>query len=270
MAYKIDTNSFTNALWRMSARRGLPKLVVSDNGKNFVGADSELKTLLSMIDTSKVQEESSSKGITWHFNSPYSPHTGGVFEIMIKAAKRAMKIFADADLTDEELQTAIVNAEGLINSRPLTYHTANVNDIVPLTPNHFLIGQMGGEMAAEIDNTKMHPIKRWRRVQEITRHYWKRWIKEWLPSLNPRKKWQAKQRNIQCGDVVLILSHKTDRGKWPLGRVTEVIKSTDGNVRTVKLVENGKVIERGLNSLCLILPSDEIAPSVYENNKKEI
>ena len=265
MAYKIDTNSFMNALWRMTARRGVPKLIVSDNGKKFVGADAELKKLLSMIDSSKVQEESASKGITWRFNSPYSPHTGGVFEIMIKAAKRAMRIFSNADLTDEELLTAIVNAEGLINSRPLTYQTANTNDIVPLTPNHFLIGQMGGEMAPEIDNTKMHPIKRWRRVQEITRHYWKRWIQEWLPSLNPRKKWQTKQRNIQIGDVVLILSHKTERGTWPLGKVTEVFKGVDGNIRSVKLLENGKIIDRGLNSLCLILPSDEIAPSVYEN-----
>ena len=267
MAYKLDTNSFMNALWRMTSRRGLPKLIVSDNGKKIVGANAELKTLLEMVDMSKVQQESAQKGITWHFNPPYSPHTGGVFEIMIKAAKRAMKTFSNADLNDEELLTIIVSAEGLINSRPLTYQTANVNDIIPLTPNHFLIGQMGGEMAPEIDNTKMHPVRRWRRVQEILRHFWTRWIKEWLPSLNPRRKWQTTQRNIQTGDVVLILSQKSERGTWPLGKVTEVTTSNDGNVRSVKVLEDGKIIDRGLNSLCLIVPSDEISPSIYENHQ---
>ena len=33
-----------------------------------------------------------------------------------------------ADLTDEELMTAIVGAEGLINSRPITYQSSNVDD----------------------------------------------------------------------------------------------------------------------------------------------
>ena len=37
--------------------------------------------------------------------SPYAPHFGGVFETMIKAAKRAIiAILGNADVTDEELQ----------------------------------------------------------------------------------------------------------------------------------------------------------------------
>lgn len=40
------------------------------------------------------------------------------------------------DITDEELITVIAGAEGLLSSRPLTYQTANVKDVLP--PNHFL------------------------------------------------------------------------------------------------------------------------------------
>ena len=41
---------------------------------------------------------------------------------MIKAAKRAIyAIIGPTDVTDEELMTAFVGAETLINSRPLTY-----------------------------------------------------------------------------------------------------------------------------------------------------
>ena len=39
----METDSFINALVRFSARRGRPVEVLSDNGKNFIGADSELR-----------------------------------------------------------------------------------------------------------------------------------------------------------------------------------------------------------------------------------
>ena len=40
-------------------------------------------------------------------------------------------------MNDEELITAFGGAEDLINSRPITYQTANPEDNMPLTPNHF-------------------------------------------------------------------------------------------------------------------------------------
>ncbi|XP_070581780.1 uncharacterized protein [Ptychodera flava] len=71
-------------------------------------------------------------------------HFGGVHESMIKAAKRAIyAILKNADITDEELLTAVTGAEALINSRPITYQSANPDDVTPLTSNHFLHGQIG-------------------------------------------------------------------------------------------------------------------------------
>ena len=65
---------------------------------------------------------------------------------MIKAAKRAIyAILGNADVTDEELMTAFTEAEALINSRPLTYLSANPDDNIPLTPNHFLFGKFLGK-----------------------------------------------------------------------------------------------------------------------------
>ena len=46
-------------------------------------------------------------------------------------------ILKDAGITDEELETAIVGAEGQLNSRPITYVSSDVDDLTPLTPNHF-------------------------------------------------------------------------------------------------------------------------------------
>ena len=92
---------------------------------------------------------------------------------MIKAAKRAVNaVLGNADVTDEELVTAFTGAVALLNSRPLTYQSANLEDDVPLTPNHFLIGQIGGQFAPEsVDDTSFSlKKKRWRRVQELVRH----------------------------------------------------------------------------------------------------
>jgi len=190
MAYGLDVDSFMNAFYRMVNRRGLPEEMLSDNGKNFAAADKELCDLMNkMVKDPKLISQMTTKGVKWNFNPPYAPHFGGVFETMIKAAKRAIKaILSKADITDEELMTAFTGAEALINSRPLTYQSAHPNDNVPLIPNHFLHGQIGGTFAPMApDEIVYNPKKRWRRLLELTRHFWHRWLQEWVPSLSPRK-----------------------------------------------------------------------------------
>ena len=156
---------------------------------------------------------------------------------MIKAAKRALKaILMNANVSDEELMTAITGAESLLNSRPLTYQTANVDDDVPLTPNHFLHGQMGGSFAPEtVDQTTFSPRKRWRRVQELVKHFWQRCLKEWLPGLNPTTKWHKEKRNLKVGDIVIVISPDSPRAYWPLAKVIQVFPGKDGKVRVAQI-----------------------------------
>ena len=154
---------------------------------------------------------------------------------MIKSAKKALRaILQSVDITDQELQSAFIGAKALINSRPLTYQSADPTDDAPLTPNHFLIGQLGGAYAPDvIDKTHNDHTKRWRRVQELIRHYWARWLKEWVPALNARVKWRTERNNLKTNDVVLVLSANTPRAHWPLGRVLRVHPGRDGCVRVV-------------------------------------
>ena len=252
IAYGLDTDSFLNAFYRMVNRRGLPEEMLSDNGTNFKGADRELKELVSQLDADKIQKSAANRGIKWNFNPPLAPHFGGAHETMVKAAKKATSaILGNADINDEELTTAFTGAEALLNSRPITYQSANPNDDVPLTPNHFLHGQVGGQFAPEsVDTTPFSPMKRWRRVQELVRHFWQRWLREWLPGLNSRKKWYRTQRDIEVGDVVLIISPDTQRGQWPLGRILEVYKGRDGHVRTAKVQKGNTSLLRPISKLC--------------------
>ena len=122
---------------------------------------------------------------------------------------------------------------------------------MPLTPNHFLHGQIGGQFAPEsVDEKDFNVKKRWRRIQELVKHFWQRWLREWLPRLNSRKKWLNPQKDLQVGEVVLIVSPDTPRGQWPLGRVIEVHPGEDGRVRVAKIQVGRNVITRSVSKLC--------------------
>ena len=191
VAWGLDTDSFLNVLSRFTGRRGVPKEMISDNGINFVGAVNELKELVDQMDKDKIQRMTTNKGIKWKFNPPVGPHFGGVHEIMVKAAKKAIyALLGSSDVTDEELTIVVAGAEGLLNSGPLTYQSADIKDDVPSTPNHFLYGQMGGQFAPEsVDTMRFNPRKRKRMVQELVSRVWSRWLKEYLLTLNTRSKW---------------------------------------------------------------------------------
>ena len=80
---------------------------------------------------------------------------------MIKSAKRAIyAVLSEADVNDEELQTVFTGVESLLNSRPLTSVSGDVNDEPVLTPNHFLIGHMGGELAPETVDTTANNVRK--------------------------------------------------------------------------------------------------------------
>ena len=96
----------------------MPRYVVSDNGGNFVAGEKEIRELVAAFDQEKIVNKTSNKPIEWKFNPPSAPHFGGVFESMIKSAKKALRtVLGDAEVNDEELHTAICGAERLINSR---------------------------------------------------------------------------------------------------------------------------------------------------------
>ena len=64
------------------------------------------------LDRRKMQENTASYGVKWHFNLPLAPHFSGVHEVMIKAAKKAIcAILSSAGVTDEELLSAAVGAD---------------------------------------------------------------------------------------------------------------------------------------------------------------
>ena len=206
------------------------------------------------LDTDRItQETSKSHPNDWKFNPLSSPHFGGVFEALVKSTKKAIKaILGDADVNDKELDSAICGAEQLLNSRPITYVSSDLNDLSPLTPSHFLVGEIGRPFAPEaIDHKQAYnPRKRWHRVQQLLGQCWKRWRQGFLPSLNIKKKWFHARHSLKEGDVALIVEPNASRGEWPLGRVIEVYPGDDGLVRVVKVKTKNKEYLCPVHRLC--------------------
>ena len=78
MAFGLDTDSFLNAFYRMSSRRGLPEEINPDNGTNIKGVDADLNALVARLDDKRINQSIANKGVTWHFNPQLAPH--GVHE----------------------------------------------------------------------------------------------------------------------------------------------------------------------------------------------
>ena len=76
------------------------------------------------------------KGIRWRFNLARAPWWGGLFERLVGSMKRMLrKVFENNCFDYDELETIIVEVEGTLSNRPLTYDYDEVQAEM-LTPSH--------------------------------------------------------------------------------------------------------------------------------------
>ena len=196
VAQGLDTDSFLLAFRRFIARRGKPQCVWLDNGTNLVGGEKELREALASWNEHQITDALSQEGIEWKFNPPTASDMGGVWERFVASVKRALRVVLGHQIvSDEVLHTTIVEVEYVINSRPLTYVSGASNDPEAITPNHFLLsGKMTSTSALPpgvFDDSDM-TRKRWRQTQALTNQVWRRWLREYLPTLIVRS---GTQRN---------------------------------------------------------------------------
>ena len=119
----LSNPTFLRCLRKFTARKGTPTLIVSDNAKTFKGAEREIRTLFRHP---LVRAELENKGIEWRFNVAKAPWWGSFFERMVKSVKRCLKkVIGNARFSLDEMLTVLVEIEGTLNSRPLTYDDNN-------------------------------------------------------------------------------------------------------------------------------------------------
>ena len=84
LATDMTMNAFLLALSRFIDRRGHAKILRSDNGSNFTGAEKKLKYALTCIDQSKVAQTLTKQHIQWKLNLPVSPWMGEFGKLYLK------------------------------------------------------------------------------------------------------------------------------------------------------------------------------------------
>ena len=87
--------------------------------------------------------------------------------------------------------------------------------------------------------------------------FWERWRKEFLQTLQLRKKWVKPQRNMLVGDIVVIKDENAPRNLWKLARVEDAFTSEDGFVRKVKLAIATQVLTSEDEELMLFITSSD-------------
>lgn len=196
MVSDLSTDAFIGALKRFISRRGRCQNIYSDNATNFVGAKNQLaelqQTIYSEDNQEKIVTECSNKGINFNFIPPRAPHFGGLWEAAVKSAKHLLlRSVSTASLTYEELETVVVEVEGILNSRPLTPMSNDPADLTALTPGHFLIGEaLTAQVDKRSENTKCNLLSHWKLVGQLKAEFWKRWSNEYLTDLQQRHKWK--------------------------------------------------------------------------------
>jgi hypothetical protein len=256
-----DTDSCLMAWRRFVALRGSPNNVWSDNGTNLTACEKELKQgLARIVNEGRLVAEMADKGINWQFSPPSAPHFGGSWESLVKSAKSALKVvLGNTTVNEEVLRTVLAEVMAILNARPLTHLSVDPEDESPLTPNHFLLGRAHPHIHPDLfDEDGPLSRKRWRQAQELITRFWRRWMTEYVPSLMERRKWTRESRNVQVGDLVLIVDHNAPRGTWLTGTVSRLLPAKSSLptgkqvVRTVWVKTTTGEYRRPVVKLCLL------------------
>ena len=221
----LSTAATILALRRLAARRGMPRLYLSDNAQGFKGCREALVGLFAAL------------APDWDFIPPRSPWFGGWWERLVGSMKLALKKTVGLrSLTAVELLTVLQEVEACINSRPLTFLSDDSDGIEPLTPAHFILGHNQGFFPRATDTQPVRSAADLETMAEARKtmvdRFWKVWSTEYIRSLPPLSGPTGKSK--LCVGSMVLLRDLTPRLKWPLGRITEVFPSKkDGVIRTV-------------------------------------
>ena len=178
---------------------------------------------------------------------------GGVWERLIRSVRSVLqKVLKEQVVSDEQLLTIMVEAEKVLNDRPL-WSPSEDPEAQPLSPSSLLLMRSNSAMPMGLFSKEdSYARSWWRQANYLVDLFWKRWTREYLPLLQARSKWHKPRDNLQLNDVVLVVDENASRGQWPLGRVMEVYPDKRGVVRFVDVRMGKSVKRRPIHKLCLL------------------
>ena len=224
------------------ARKGAPKLIISDRGSQLVSAGVIMASKESPEnwDWSRVVRENSTTA--WEFVPVGSQHRNGLPEATVKVLKRSLAhaLHPGVVLSYDELVTLLARISYSINQRPLglaktSQNSLQEDQLMPLTPNMMMLGRNSNESPPMEYSEDERFCSRLAYVSTVEHEWWRKWVKEVMPSLLPMPKWKKEQANLKVGDVVHMWYEGNMKDEYRLAMVVEVFPDAKGLVRTVRV-----------------------------------
>ncbi|VDM64974.1 unnamed protein product [Angiostrongylus costaricensis] len=204
------------------------------------------------------------RAITWRTITPYAPWQGAFYERLIKSVKHSLyKVLQKTIPATLQLTTLLVEIEGCLNNRPLTYIEEKPDDLVILRPIDFI--QRDIILTYPLESTSLQKDEDYippyelgllrTRLHKLTEQYWTIWSQEYLKSLRETHVLSFdKKRSTTIpptiGTVVLIYEPVLLRNTWRMSRIVKLQPSESGAIREAHVkLPNGRIIRRPVNLL---------------------
>jgi hypothetical protein len=182
---------------------------------------------------------------------------GGLWEINVKSVKGHLKrILGNSNLTSQEMNTLLIRIEACLNSRPITPISSDPNDLQPLTPGHFLIGEpLNCFPEYDFTEVPINRLARWEFVERLRQQFWKRWTKEYLTQFQSRSKWKTDAvttGSLDIGKMVVLAEDNLPPLQWKIGRIVETHPGDDGKIRVVTVRTAQGTLKRAARKVCVV------------------
>ncbi|XP_058820963.1 uncharacterized protein LOC131683146 [Topomyia yanbarensis] len=117
----------------------------------------------------------------------------------------------------EEFYTVLTQIEAVLNSRPLFANSLDTHEPSAITPGHFLIGRaLVAIPEPTLEDASLNRLTRWKYLQSLREHFWRRWSIEYLNTLQARSKWIKGSPNVVPKLIVLIKEDNLPPQSWKL------------------------------------------------------
>ncbi|CAC5372315.1 unnamed protein product [Mytilus coruscus] len=105
----------------------------------------------------------------------------------------------------------------IVNSRPIIAVSSDHESPTILSPNTLLTQKINSDIEPyNFDFSVKDMYKsQWKHVQVLANQFWKQWNLQYLHNLQTRSKWPIENRNLQIGDIVLMIDVSLPRNQWP-------------------------------------------------------
>ena len=214
----LNTNPMINALKRFIWLRGCPEKIRNNCETNFAKTDRELKEAIEEWNQQRINRICAEWGTHWILNPPGATHMEGAWKRMIRSVRQNLKALLKV-ICDEVLHTVFTETINILNSRPVIRNSDDPMDEDPFTLNHQLQLRPCSSLPPDGLFCRCH----WRQAQNMSNLFWRRWIIEYIPTLQEREKWKDPKEILKVGSVFLLANENVpQRNEWPLARIIEV------------------------------------------------